>query len=38
MSDCMEKGKPAHTGVNEPALEKHANILVEKVKFQSVVI
>ena len=33
MGDCMDKGKPAHTGVNEPAFEKHANFLVEKVRL-----
>ena len=30
MSDCLEKGKPAHAGVPEAAFEMRANFLVEK--------
>ena len=30
MSDCLEKGKPAHAGVPETAFEMRANVLAEK--------
>ena len=33
MSDCLEKGKPAHAGVPEAAFEMRANFLVEKVRL-----